>query len=682
MYLAVTHMVRQRADEGRFADRARMERFVAGFAGRYLAAERGLARRAAVRRPSWQAAFAAAGRWRPIILQHLLLGMNAHINLDLGVTASELGGGGSIEAVRADFDAVNDVLGELVDGCQAALGTVSPWLGLADRVGGGGDETVIRFSLVAARRQAWSVAVRLSPLAGAERERAIAAVDAATVGVARVVEHPGVAGQRCAARRAGPRTDRRRPTSCACWRRCVRAADRSGPHRSGGGSGRSGISMSSPRCRRTARVIAFVPKRTRTSSSAASRAPAPPRSNGSVSCTAPSSSRLATASPISVRPRSSISGPRLRRAALGRWPGSPTSRPSAGPGCASGWPGCSRRSAAAARPCGRSARPLRRRRVTRSARATSEASMSSAECGPRPDGPLRSDRSAAPADLHGARVAVVGQGVEVAPGGRAEHGDERALAERRRPRRRSRCRGRGAWRRSPARRPTAARRAAGGGTPARRPARTSSSPSGLATPLATLARNLVRATPTVIGRPTVAQHVAAQAGGDLDRRAGDPPQAADVEERLVDGQALDERRGVLEHLEHRRAGVDVGREPGRHDDGVGAQPPGLVPAHRRAHAERLGLVAGGEHDAAADDDRAAPQAGVVALLDGGVEGVEIGVQDRRLRALTNTCSHSCQGRTPVGAETFSPVRARPRSPWAMPFDARMSGATIGRTAGR
>ena len=51
--------------------------------------------------------------------------MNAHINLDLGVTASELGGGGSIDAVRADFDAVNDVLGELVDGCQAALGTVS-----------------------------------------------------------------------------------------------------------------------------------------------------------------------------------------------------------------------------------------------------------------------------------------------------------------------------------------------------------------------------------------------------------------------------------------------------------------------------------------------------------------------------------------------------------------------------
>ena len=63
---------------------------------------------------SWQVAFRAAARWRPIILQHLLLGMNAHINLDLGVAAAEIGDDGGLAAVRADFDTVNDVLGELV----------------------------------------------------------------------------------------------------------------------------------------------------------------------------------------------------------------------------------------------------------------------------------------------------------------------------------------------------------------------------------------------------------------------------------------------------------------------------------------------------------------------------------------------------------------------------------------
>jgi hypothetical protein len=191
MYLAVTATVRRRVTEGFFADGPRMQRFVASFAARYLDAHD--AWRAGERcSESWRVAFEAAGRRRPIVLQHLLLGMNAHINLDLGVTASELGGAGSIDAVRADFDAVNDVLGELVDGCQGALGTVSPWLGLVDRVGGGSDETLIHFSLVAARRQAWSCAERLAALGGAAREQAIVSVDEAAARVARAVEHPGL----------------------------------------------------------------------------------------------------------------------------------------------------------------------------------------------------------------------------------------------------------------------------------------------------------------------------------------------------------------------------------------------------------------------------------------------------------------------------------------------------------
>ena len=54
-----------------------------------------------------------------------------------------------------------------------------------------------------------------------------------------------------------------------------------------------------------------------------------------------------------------------------------------------------------------------------------------------------------------------------------------------------------------------------------------------------------------------------------------------------------------------------------------------APAHRRAHPVRLRLVARGEHDPAADDHRPPAQPRVVALLDRGVERVEIGVQDRR-----------------------------------------------------
>jgi hypothetical protein len=192
MYLAVTHTVRERAEEGRFEDPVSMERFVSKFAARYLDA---LAAWQAGTHcsTSWVVAFQAAQRRRPVILQHLLLGINAHINLDLGVAACEVAEGRPLEAVQADFDAVNDVLGELIDGCQGALDEVSPWLGLADKIGGRGDETLIRFSLVAARRQAWTVAQRLSALSGPARGRAISSVDAQTTVVAHAIEHPGLA---------------------------------------------------------------------------------------------------------------------------------------------------------------------------------------------------------------------------------------------------------------------------------------------------------------------------------------------------------------------------------------------------------------------------------------------------------------------------------------------------------
>ena len=184
--------MRRRSDDRAFDDPARMERFITTFAARYLDAH-DTWRAGQPTTEAWTVAFDATTARRPVILQHLLLGMNAHINLDLGVCASDLADPGMIDAIRADFDAVNDVLAELVDGCQNALGEVSPWLGLVDRIGGSGDEAIIRFSLMTARRQAWKVAVRLSSLTGAERERAIADVDAAAAAVGRRVRHPGIA---------------------------------------------------------------------------------------------------------------------------------------------------------------------------------------------------------------------------------------------------------------------------------------------------------------------------------------------------------------------------------------------------------------------------------------------------------------------------------------------------------
>ncbi len=139
------------------------------------------------------------------------------------------------------------------------------------------------------------------------------------------------------------------------------------------------------------------------------------------------------------------------------------------------------------------------------------------------------------------------------------------------------------------------------------PGATSSSPSGLASPLTIFASSFVVAIPTLSGRPTRSRTLRRSATAISRGEPADAPEAADVEEGLVDRDPLDDRRGLVEDLEDRAAGLDVGLKARPHDDRLRAQPARLRTAHRRAHAERAGLVACGEHDAAADDHRPCAQ---------------------------------------------------------------------------
>ena len=156
---------------------------------------------------------------------------------------------------------------------------------------------------------------------------------------------------------------------------------------------------------------------------------------------------------------------------------------------------------------------------------------------------------------------------------------------------------------------------------------TTTSPSGLATCEAIFARCLVRATPTEIGRPSSARTRRRIALRDLGRRTEQMRAARDVGEGLVDGDPLDQRREIAEHLDRGVAEPLVLLEMAADEDQLRtelARPPSR---HAAAHAEGLGLVGRGEHDAAADRDRLAAQRRVEQLLDRGVEGVEVRMED-------------------------------------------------------
>ena len=52
----------------------------------------------------WKKAFDSSTHYWPIVLQHLLMGMNAHINLDLGIAAAEISKNKDINDAIKKFD--------------------------------------------------------------------------------------------------------------------------------------------------------------------------------------------------------------------------------------------------------------------------------------------------------------------------------------------------------------------------------------------------------------------------------------------------------------------------------------------------------------------------------------------------------------------------------------------------
>ena len=172
------------------------------------------------------------------------------------------------------------------------------------------------------------------------------------------------------------------------------------------------------------------------------------------------------------------------------------------------------------------------------------------------------------------------------------------------------------------------------------PGRHQEQPVGLRDPLATFARNLVLATPTVIASPTSSRTRAPQLHGDLERRAGDPPQPAHVEERLVDRDPLDHRRGVVEDLEDRLARLRVGRIRGGTTTACGHSRRACRAAHRACDPERLGLVARGEHHARRRRSPAARAARGSSRCSTDAKNESRSAWRIEASPDTNTCSHS------------------------------------------
>ncbi len=193
IYRKVTAKVAEGLAAGFFDDGERMQRLDVAFATRYLSAL-DVYQRGGKPTRAWKLAFEAAGASRLIVLQHLLVGINAHINLDLGIVAAETAPGRALPGLRRDFDRINEILALLMAGIERDLAEISPWIGLLGRMGGRRDDEIVRFSIEVARTEAWRFATELAPIDRRDWGGPIGARDARVARLARVVVNPGLLG--------------------------------------------------------------------------------------------------------------------------------------------------------------------------------------------------------------------------------------------------------------------------------------------------------------------------------------------------------------------------------------------------------------------------------------------------------------------------------------------------------
>ena len=189
IYRQVTVSIKAAIAAGKFANPARMAHFDVVFASRYFDALDAWKRGESPTR-SWLASFAATTNKDLIVLQHILLAVNAHMRLDLGVAAATVAPGSDLPTMLGDFQEVDKILASLVNLDRLHVDAISPRIRELDRIGSL-DDDLVDIVIRDIRNHSWDVAKRLAPLGGDDFGTAVLALDEDVVDLSgKIVDPP------------------------------------------------------------------------------------------------------------------------------------------------------------------------------------------------------------------------------------------------------------------------------------------------------------------------------------------------------------------------------------------------------------------------------------------------------------------------------------------------------------
>lgn len=183
VYRYVVTNLRIYYERGLLGDPLRIQQIALGLFNRYFAA---LQRYQAGELPTraWLLAFEAAqSRW-PTVGQQVMLSINPHINLDLGVVVAQSCPAAELPAFRDEFFAMNRLLAPLIVHTVDSLDQISPLFGL---LGGKPRAALINGLVDRMGQHAWQLCNQLAPLGEAARAEVLAALDGRLVLIGRAL---------------------------------------------------------------------------------------------------------------------------------------------------------------------------------------------------------------------------------------------------------------------------------------------------------------------------------------------------------------------------------------------------------------------------------------------------------------------------------------------------------------
>jgi hypothetical protein len=190
-YRIMTAQVLKGIQQKKFEDNPRMTMLDLAFAQRYLDAWENYSKGKKCSN-AWYIAFEATKNKNVLILQHIFLGINAHINLDLGISAASVMPYRKINPLKKDFENINTVIASINQKVQDSLSKICYPVDLIDKISNGKDNVVLDFAISRARDTSWATAVIASNTPNFLRESVINIIDYAAAKVATQILNPKI----------------------------------------------------------------------------------------------------------------------------------------------------------------------------------------------------------------------------------------------------------------------------------------------------------------------------------------------------------------------------------------------------------------------------------------------------------------------------------------------------------